>query len=60
MNGLEKKNSINNKHSGYLKLQLICKLCSDQVEFQNLSQLRYHEGMHEDSFKKDIYLELLQ
>ena len=42
----------------YLKLK--CKLCSEQVEYQNYSQLRYHVERHEDSLKRDIYLELLK
>ena len=55
-----RKNSINNNANRYLKLHLICKLCSDQVEFQNLTQLRFHVERHDDSLKRDIYLELLQ
>jgi len=44
----------------YLKLKLRCKICTDQVEYQNYSQLRYHVQKHDDSLKRDIYLELLQ
>ena len=44
----------------YLKLKLQCRICSDQVKYQNFSQLRYHVAMHDESLKRDIYLELLQ
>ena len=48
------------QHNSYLKLKLICRLCSDKREFQNLTQLRFHVERHEDSFKKEIYQEMLQ
>ena len=44
----------------YLKLELQCRICSDEVKYQNFSQLRYHVENHEDSLKREIYLELLQ
>ena len=55
-----RKNSTNRNTRSYLKLELICKLCSDKVEFQNLTQLRFHVERHEDSIYRDVYLELLQ